>query len=120
MAKLRDAVLTLNKQYHETGVIRLPKQLGLKCLAYIPLLEYDPRILNIFVNILQASLVVASSEKLNSDDPTLIVSLRCVLDCLLVYDFADNTEFGMGDTTIDKAGLIAMISSLALKSRGTL
>jgi hypothetical protein len=122
MPKLRDVVLSLNKQYHEQGHYKLPKQLGLKCLAYIPLLDFDQctRILNIFVNILQASLNVAQGDKLNSDDPTLIVSLRCVLDCLLIYNFDEATEFCTEDNVIDKASVVAIISNLAIKSKGTL
>jgi len=36
-----ELVLTLNKFYHEEGDHRLPKLLALKCLAYVPLFNYD-------------------------------------------------------------------------------
>lgn len=58
---------------------------------------------------------------LNGEDPILIISLRSILDCLLLYNFDDNTDFGSDPTkNMDKNAITNIVANLAIKSRGTL
>lgn len=53
--------------------------------------------LSIFINILSTALQLSATEPLDSEDPSLIVALRSVLDCLLLYNFDDTVDFGVGE-----------------------
>lgn len=60
------------------------------------------------------------SSTLNSDDPTLIIAIRCVLDCMLLYNFNEFDEFGSGENVYEKHDIVNIVANIAMKGRGTL